>query len=90
MKAIPNMQHLSDLILFHHEHYDGTGYPQNLKGEEIPYLSRAVSIIEAYECMIGGRVYSPVISHKEAIKILKKKSGKDFDPILVDKFISIF
>jgi diguanylate cyclase (GGDEF)-like protein/PAS domain S-box-containing protein len=90
VKSIPELQHLSEDILHHHEHYDGTGYPSNLIGKNIPLLARVISIIDAYEIMINGRVYREAISHKETILELQKKSGKQFDPDLLAKFISIF
>jgi len=89
-KSIPELQHISEGILYHHEHFDGTGYPNKLIGNNIPFLARAVTIIDAYEVMIHGRIYKKATSHKEAILELQKKSGKQFDPDLVEKFISIF
>jgi len=89
-KSIPELQHLSEVILYQHEHYDGTGYPSKLIGKNIPFLARVITIVDAYEIMINGRVYKDPISHEEAIKELLKKSGKQFDPDLVKKFISMF
>ncbi len=90
VKSIPELQHLEDGILFHHEHFDGTGYPYKLKGIDIPLLSRAIAIIDAYEVMTSGRVYRPAISHKNAILELQKQAGIQFDPNLVSLFISMF
>lgn len=90
VKTIPELQHLTDGIYYHHEHHDGTGYPEQLKGDKIPLFARLIAIIDAYEVMTSGRVYNPLISHDAAIKELKKKSGKQFDPHLIEKFISIF
>ena len=90
VKSIPEIQHLTEDILYHHEHFDGTGYPEQLKGKEIPLFSRIITIVEAYEVMKSGRSYRPAISHKGAIKELKEKSGHQFDPDLVKEFISMF
>ncbi len=90
VKSIPELQHLEKGILFHHEHFDGTGYPNQLKGYEIPLVARIISIIDAYVVMTTGRVYQPIVSHNAAIAEIKKKSGKQFDPNLVTKFISMF
>ena len=90
VQSIPELQHLSEYIYYHHEHYDGTGYPEQLKGDKIPYIARIISIIDAYEIMTSGRVYFPLISRDEALKELQKKSGKQFDPELVTKFIEMY
>lgn len=90
VKSIPELQHLSEGILYHHEHYDGTGYPSKLVGNKIPFLARVITIVDAYEVMINGRVYQKAIKHAEAIKELQKKAGFQFDPNLVEKFINIF
>ena len=90
VKSIPELQHLTEGILLHHEHYDGTGYPNQLKGRKIPLLARVIAIVDAYEVMTTGRVYSPIISHEAALEEIQKKSGKQFDPDLVSKFIEMF
>lgn len=76
-------------ILSHHERWDGKGYPNGIKGEEIPYLARIFSIIEAFEVMTAGRPYVQRRSREEALDELSKCSGSQFDPSLVDKFIKI-
>ena len=90
VQSIPELQHLSEGIFYHHEHYDGSGYPEQLKGEEIPLLARIVSIIDAFEVMTSGRVYHPIISQNEAFLELQNKSGRQFDPDLVTKFIEMY
>lgn len=80
---------IAEAILSHHERWDGTGYPQGIKGNKIPKISRIVAIINAYDVMVNGRVYKKAINKEEAIEELKKYSGKQFDPKLIDKFIHI-
>jgi HD-GYP domain-containing protein (c-di-GMP phosphodiesterase class II) len=75
--------------LQHHEHWDGSGYPKGLKGNEIHLYSRILAIADAYEAMTSPRPYRGPLSHEEAIKELKKNSGLQFDPRLVDIFISL-
>lgn len=89
VQNIPELSHISEGILCHHEHYDGTGYPQGLSGTEIPLVSRIVSIVDAYEVMTNGRVYRPAMSKKEAIQELQECAGTQFDPTLVDTFINM-
>lgn len=77
----------SDFVRFHHEKWDGTGYPYNLKGEEIPMGSRIISIADAYDLMTLEKPYGKGLSLHEAIIELKKFSGIQFDPELVQIFI---
>ncbi|KGK85048.1 diguanylate cyclase [Desulfosporosinus sp. HMP52] len=75
-------------ILALREHWDGSGYPRGLKGDQIPVLSRLVAIVDAYDVMTHSRPYRPAKSKEEAIQELKQGSGKQFDPSLIDLFIS--
>ncbi len=79
---------IADFVLAHHEHWDGSGYPKGLKGEEILWESRAIAIAEAYERMISVQYYSEPLSRDEAIQELRKNAGTQFDPQLVDLFIN--
>jgi HD-GYP domain-containing protein (c-di-GMP phosphodiesterase class II) len=81
--------YIADLILHHHEFWDGNGYPDGLKGEEIPLECGMFSIMDAYDAMISTRPYRDKISKKEAIKELRKYSGAQFDPRLVDEFVKL-
>jgi|AntRauTorckE6833_2_1112554.scaffolds.fasta_scaffold03013_6 diguanylate cyclase (GGDEF)-like protein/PAS domain S-box-containing protein len=76
-------------ILSHHEHWNGNGYPEGLKGEDIPYLARIISIIDAYDVMTNERPYSKAISNEEALAEIKECAGKQFDPKLVKEFIEL-
>lgn len=89
VQSINELQHISKVILHHHEWCDGTGYPQGLIGEKIPYYSRIISIIDAYDVMITGRVYKDKISKEDAIKEIKKYSGTQFDPEIVTSFLRV-
>jgi len=74
-------------VKYHHERYDGRGYPENLSGEEIPLESRLISLADSWDAMITDRIYKKGISEDEAALVLKENSGTQFDPILVDKWI---
>lgn len=78
-----------DIILHHHERYDGTGYPCGLKGEDIPLSARIFSIVDAYDAIISKRPYKPPLPHEEALRRIKKDSGTHFDPAVVDAFFRI-
>ncbi len=76
-------------ILYHHEKWDGGGYPTGIKRNKIPLISRIISIVDAYDAMTNDRPYRKALSRKDAIVELKKNAGTQFDPHLVDKFINI-
>lgn len=78
-----------EIALYHHERYDGSGYPKGLSKSEIPLSARIVAIADVYDALISKRVYKPPMSHEEAIEIIKQASGKHFDPTIVSAFITI-
>jgi len=88
-ESSPTLSHISEYILCHHEWWNGKGYPRGLKGKKIPKLSRILSILDAYDVMLNGRPYKKKITKEAAIAELKRFSGTQFDPELVDTFISL-
>jgi len=78
---------IADYILCHHERWDGKGYPQKIAGKEIPLLSRIISVVDAYDAMTQDRPYRKAIKRSDAIKEIKKNSGTQFDPEIVDVFL---
>lgn len=74
----------------HHENYDGTGYPNGLKGAEIPLFSRIIRVLDAYEVLVSGRVYKEPVSQQEALNELNACKNKQFDPEVVDCVIKAF
>jgi diguanylate cyclase (GGDEF)-like protein/PAS domain S-box-containing protein len=80
---------IADLILKHHEWWDGRGHPLGLAGEDIPLECRILAIADAYETMTSHRPYRSPLSHEEAIKELRRWAGTQFDPKLVERFIRI-
>ncbi len=87
IRDVPFLQELSPIILYHHENYDGTGYPLGLKGDEIPLGAQIVHIADAYEAMTSNRPYRKSLGAKEAIRRLKESSGAQFETSLVEIFI---
>ncbi len=88
-KNIPQLSCIADEILCHHEKWNGKGYPKGLNGKEIPILSRIISIVDAYDVMLIGRLYKKAMTKKEAIQELKKNAGTQFDPELAERFLKI-
>ncbi len=87
--ASSNLSGIADLILKHHENWDGSGYPLGIKGDEIPIECRVLSIADAYEAMTNNRSYRKTMSKQEAIQELKSFAGIQFDPELVKVFLSV-
>jgi diguanylate cyclase (GGDEF)-like protein len=87
--ATPELAHISEYILTHHEKWDGSGYPQKLVGEKIPLLSRIITLIDSYDVMTHARIYKKALSFEEAITEINNNKGKQFDPHLVDLFLEV-
>lgn len=85
----PNLVDITELIMKHHERWDGKGYPLGLKEEEIPIECRILAVVDAFDAMITERPYRKPLSHLEAIKELQKCAGTQFDPEIVNLFIDI-
>jgi putative nucleotidyltransferase with HDIG domain len=87
LEGVNFLQQELPIILHHQERFNGEGYPKGLKGEAIPLGSRILAICDAYESMTSERPYRKRISHKAAIEEIRKCSGAQFDPDLVQPFI---
>jgi len=90
LKEIPFLQEASKLVLYHHERYDGKGYPYGLKGEAIPMGSRLISIADAFDNMTTEHTYRGAVSKKEAMVELHNCTGQQFCPVAVKAFCSGF
>ena len=88
-ESSPLLVHIANSILCHHEWWDGNGYPRGIKGDDIPIISRIIAIVDAYDVMTHDRAYSKAITKDKAIEELKRCSGTQFDPRLVEKFAKI-
>jgi diguanylate cyclase (GGDEF)-like protein/PAS domain S-box-containing protein len=87
--AHPFLNDLADLILYHHERWDGSGYPSHLKGDTIPQISRIIAICDSFDSMVHHSSYHSAISVQSAIDEIESKSGILFDPFLVTRFTAL-
>jgi HD-GYP domain-containing protein (c-di-GMP phosphodiesterase class II) len=89
LRLFPGLEEASLYALHHHESMDGTGYPAGLKGQDIPLVSRIISVIDAYDAMVSNRCYRKGLPHEEAVSRLVKASGTQFDGEVVQIFMPI-
>ncbi|MFH1415720.1 MAG: HD domain-containing phosphohydrolase [Elusimicrobiota bacterium] len=87
LKNIDEFKDIIPIIKYHHERYDGSGYPDGLEGDNIPKLARIFSIADAYSAMLTSRPYRKPFTREEAKRIVSEQKGRQFDPALVDEFI---
>jgi HD-GYP domain-containing protein (c-di-GMP phosphodiesterase class II) len=86
---VPNLVPCVGSILYHHERWDGGGYPEGLKGEEIPIEARILAIADTFAAMTSARPYRPAVHTEDVITELRRCAGSQFDPQLVEGFIGI-
>jgi putative two-component system response regulator len=84
----PELGAIMPIIQYHHEHWDGSGYPYGLVREEIPYLARVIQMLDIYDALIHRRSYKPVFSSEKAIAIIQKESVRGwYQPLLVEQIV---
>ena len=88
LRMLPGFERAALDILHHHESFDGRGYPAGLKETEIPIVSRIVTVIDAFDAMVSSRPYRKGLPHEEAVRRLIQCSGTQFDPVVVQSFLS--
>ncbi len=88
-KSSPNLVQIADYILAHHERWDGTGYPQGQKGEDIPFPSRILAVVDAYDAMTQDRPYRKMMDKNDALAEIKRNSGTQFDPSIAEIFVKM-
>lgn len=84
-----NLITVAEGILTHHEWWDGSGYPLEIAGEEIPLIARVIAVVDAYDVMKYGRNYRDAMTDSEIIDELKRSSGSQFDPLVIEKFVNL-
>jgi putative nucleotidyltransferase with HDIG domain len=79
---------IAEAVLYHHERFDGKGYI-GLKGEEIPFFSRIIAVADAFDAMTNDRTYRKALNYEEALEEIRKNSGTQFDPEIVEVFVQL-
>ena len=90
LENIEQLQSALDIPHYHHERWDGNGYPEGLKGKAIPFAARLFSVVDVYDALISKRPYKTGIDEKTTLEMIRVESGKQFDPQIVDHFLTNF
>ena len=85
--GVPHMESICEIVKYHHEWWDGRGYPHGLGGTDIPLMARIVQVADTYEAMVAKRAYNRPRTHNDAVAELRAESGKQFDPRVVEAFL---
>ena len=83
------IDHVQEIVRNHHERYDGKGYPDGLKGEEIPISAQVVSLADVYDALVSDRVYKKAYSHEKAIEMMLNGECGMFNPLLLECLVEI-
>ena len=89
LAPISQFQGISEIVYYHHERYNGEGYPEGLMGEDIPLLSRIIAVADTYDAMTSTRAYREKIDREKTIEEIKSNSGSQFDPKVVEAFLRV-
>jgi diguanylate cyclase (GGDEF)-like protein len=89
IRPLQSLKNTVEIVLHHHENYDGSGYPSGLKGEEIPLGSRILRIADSYDAITSDRPYKKAMTREQAVEELRKLAGQHYDPSLITEFISM-
>ncbi len=89
LRPIQILHEIIPLIYYHHERWDGSGYPTGLAGNSIPIGARIIALADVYQALISDRPYRKRMCHEDALKVIRDGAGKQFDPMIVDKFLKI-
>jgi two-component system, cell cycle response regulator len=89
LSAAPALSSLAHVVRASYEHFDGSGYPDGIAGEDIPLASRVVAVCDAYHAMTTDRPYRRALAHWEALEELRRCAGRQFDPVVVAAFCEL-
>jgi len=83
------LQMAREIALYHHENWDGSGYPTGLAGEQIPLAARIIAVVDVYEALSSKRIYKEPLPHEQCVAVIRSEAGKRFDPGLVEVFLEV-
>lgn len=86
---VPTLERVAPIVEAHHERYDGTGYPHQLRGDAIPFPAQIVTVADSFHAMISPRAYRPAMTKAAALAELRRCSGSQFNPVVVDAFVEL-
>ena len=89
VKDVPFLEGAAEIILSHHEHFDGTGYPRGFRGEEISLVARIFAVVDAYDAITSDRPYRKAMPHQYALEEISRHAGSQFDPQVVEAFLRV-
>lgn len=89
LRSVRSLWEVADIVRYHHERYDGSGYPDRLKGEEIPLLARLLTLADSFDAMTSDRPYRQALTLEQAVEQLKTNAASQFDPVLVEIFLRL-
>jgi HD-GYP domain-containing protein (c-di-GMP phosphodiesterase class II) len=89
LPSVPGLEPVGTVVRYHHERWDGDGYPSRLERDRIPLASRIIALCDAYDAMTSDRPYRPALSHEDAIGRLREGAGSQFDPAIVEPLIDL-
>ncbi len=90
LEDIKQLKDVVEIIKYHHEKYDGSGYPYGISGEDIPIGSRIIAVADAFDSIISNRIYRNKVDYNDALQKIKQSSGTQFDPVIVKAFEDCF
>ena len=90
MKPIEEFKEISEGVKHHHERYDGTGYPNGIKGRKVPLLAAVISVADAYDAMTSERPYRKALTTQKALEEIKRQKKKQFHPLVVRAFVQAY
>lgn len=89
LEDIKQLKEVVEIIKHHHERFDGSGYPDGIKGDEIPLGSRIIAVADTYDGMVSKRSYREGLEHDSSLKLIEEQSGRQFDPIVIQAFKAV-
>ncbi|MCR5301306.1 MAG: HD domain-containing protein [Lachnospiraceae bacterium] len=89
LSSFKSLKNVNEGALYHHERYDGKGYPEGREGEEIPFIARMICVADSFDAMNSNRVYRNKLTMEDIVAEIEKNKGKQFDPKIADTLLRL-